>query len=89
MLNYAFGFNQSETGKYFESIIIKIIGAVSWRLGVIEINTDSKIVKSIVNGCKGSVAKTVIIPPLPGFSREVLWGTPHNRDLMIRQRRRP
>ena len=43
------------------------------RLGVIEINTDSKIVNSMVNGFKGSVARN---SPTSQDSR--LGGTPHN-----------
>ena len=53
------------------------------RLGVIEINTNSKIVNSIENGFKGSVAQN---SPTSQDSR--LGGTPHNglygRDTFFR-----
>ena len=37
--------------------LLQIIGAVRLRLGVIEINTNSKTVNSILNGFIGSVAQ--------------------------------
>lgn len=60
-----------------DSKLLQIIGAVSWPLGVTEINTNSKIVRSIVNGCKGSVAQNSHHTTSQD-SREWGEGTPHN-----------